>query len=329
MKRIEAEKNELVLQNESGDYAIIPADRRAEVQKLLDEGCYDCIDKIVSELPAMADYAEEGTVVSDPYNEPIQALLDKYNSPMTVNDFASVSKETGIGVDAILTQALLESSLGTKGKGARSNNPLNWGNDDEGNIRSYGTYREGLLTAAKGLKEKFYFTTPEDFMERNFQGKYGIYATDPEYKTKYGKYLNIVRDSIGYTPSAINDSSTVSSNEQTVKQPTKKDKESVTLNYDKPVELANQVSNLTDLPNEMPKISQEYLGGNNVEITDKELEYAKSIIERENKVKAKDLKYLPLQVLIKTLGKRNNKYSMLSNNPAFLSLLENKLKNGL
>ena len=66
MKRIEAEKNELVLQNESGDYAIIPANRRAEVQKLLDEGCYDCIDKIVSELPAMADYANEGTVVSDP-----------------------------------------------------------------------------------------------------------------------------------------------------------------------------------------------------------------------------------------------------------------------
>jgi len=95
--------------------------------------------------------AEDGLVISnsDPYNEPIQALLDKYNSPMTVNDFASVSKETGIGVDALLTQALLESSLGTKGKGARSNNPLNWGNDDEGNIRSYGTYREGLLTAAK------------------------------------------------------------------------------------------------------------------------------------------------------------------------------------
>jgi len=65
MKRIEAEKNELVLQNESGDYAIIPADRRAEVQQLLKDGCYECIDKIVSELPAMADYANDGTKVKE------------------------------------------------------------------------------------------------------------------------------------------------------------------------------------------------------------------------------------------------------------------------
>jgi len=143
--------------------------------------------------------AEEGLVVSNtnPPKEAIDNLLKKYNSPMTADDFLYVSNQTGIGVDALLGQALLESSFGTKGKGARANNPLNWGNDDLGNIRTYGSYREGLLTAAQGLKEKFYFTTPEDFIERGFKGKYGIYATDPDYKTKYTNYINQVRKDLG------------------------------------------------------------------------------------------------------------------------------------
>jgi hypothetical protein len=266
--------------------------------------------------------AADGLVIDPPAG--LEEMLKEYNSPMTVDDFVYVSRDTGIGVDALVTQALLESSLGTKGKGAKGKNPLNWGNDDEGNIRTYNSYREGLLTAAKGLKEKFYFTTPEDFMARDFKGKYGVYATDPEYKTKYNKYLNFVRENVNYQPQ---------SEEPVVEKPTAQPAKEVSqaLNYDDPIKLAEQVSMIQNMSNEMPAISQEYLQDkkDEPEITDKDLEYAKAIIARENKVKDKDLKYLPLQVLVKTLGKRNNKYSMLSNNPAFLSMLENKIKNGL
>jgi hypothetical protein len=123
----------------------------------------------------------------------LERLLRERNSPMTADDFFEVSRQTGVGVDSLVTQALIESEFGTTGRGARYKNPLNWGNDDAGNNRGFASYRDGLLEAAKGLKEKFNFTTPEAFIESGFQGKYGIYATDPQYKQKYEGALRRVR----------------------------------------------------------------------------------------------------------------------------------------
>lgn len=59
---IEAEKNELILRNEAGDYTIIPAKHRAKVQQMLDENNHSGIDELVDTLPVMADYAQDGTV---------------------------------------------------------------------------------------------------------------------------------------------------------------------------------------------------------------------------------------------------------------------------
>jgi hypothetical protein len=90
MKRIEAEKNELVLQNESGTYAIIPANKREEVKRLLSEGCYDCIDRIVESLPKASDYAEGGTVIDPPtkdwrtYSKEFDAI--PYNLDKEINE---------------------------------------------------------------------------------------------------------------------------------------------------------------------------------------------------------------------------------------------------
>jgi hypothetical protein len=123
----------------------------------------------------------------------LENLLKSRNSPMTADDFFEVSRQTGVGVDSLVTQALIESEFGTTGRGARYNNPLNWGNDDAGNNRGFASYRDGLLEAAKGLKEKFNFTTPEAFIESGFRGKYGIYATDPQYRQKYEGALRRVR----------------------------------------------------------------------------------------------------------------------------------------
>lgn len=60
---VEAENNELVLKNTKGDHVIIPAKNRAWVQKKLQEGCHDCIDKLVESLPVAKEYAGDGTVV--------------------------------------------------------------------------------------------------------------------------------------------------------------------------------------------------------------------------------------------------------------------------
>jgi muramidase (phage lysozyme) len=88
MKNIEAEKDELVLQNESGTYAIIPANKREEVKRLLSEGCYDCIDRIVESLPKASDYAEDGSLfpgwdkvktMLNPYNWGVSDYTDKYS----------------------------------------------------------------------------------------------------------------------------------------------------------------------------------------------------------------------------------------------------------
>ena len=83
--KVEAEGNELVLRNSAGDYAIIPKDKRKDVQEMLDNGCNDCIDRLVDSLPVMDDYAEDGTVV--PYTESyVKNLIERVNSSVP-NDY--------------------------------------------------------------------------------------------------------------------------------------------------------------------------------------------------------------------------------------------------
>jgi len=60
---VEAEGSELILKNRVGDYVIIPKDRREEVQKMIDDDCHSCIDRVVKTLPSMSDYAEDGTLI--------------------------------------------------------------------------------------------------------------------------------------------------------------------------------------------------------------------------------------------------------------------------
>jgi hypothetical protein len=57
---VTAEHNELVLKNTKGDHVIIPARNRSWVQKKLQEGCHDCIDKLVESLPVANEYTRNG-----------------------------------------------------------------------------------------------------------------------------------------------------------------------------------------------------------------------------------------------------------------------------
>lgn len=65
MIKVEAEHNELILENSHGDKVIIPKDKRGWVKQKLDQQCYDCIDDLVSTLPTAQHYAEDGSLYTD------------------------------------------------------------------------------------------------------------------------------------------------------------------------------------------------------------------------------------------------------------------------
>lgn len=61
--KVEAEGGELVLKNKKGDYVIIPKKYRVEVQGMIQDKCYGCIDALVETLPVMEDYADDGSII--------------------------------------------------------------------------------------------------------------------------------------------------------------------------------------------------------------------------------------------------------------------------
>jgi hypothetical protein len=61
-KKVEVEKNELRVENDFGDVAVIPSKYRVEIQDAIKSNCHSCIDGIVESLPKMKDYAGDGTV---------------------------------------------------------------------------------------------------------------------------------------------------------------------------------------------------------------------------------------------------------------------------
>ena len=62
---IEAEGGEIVIQNDAGDTAIIPKNKRQQALKMLENKDYADIDELVSDLPYKEDYAEEGTLIPE------------------------------------------------------------------------------------------------------------------------------------------------------------------------------------------------------------------------------------------------------------------------
>jgi hypothetical protein len=59
---VEAEGQELILSNTHGDKVIIPRDKREWVKNKMQQGCHDCIDKLVATLPTVQNYAKDGSV---------------------------------------------------------------------------------------------------------------------------------------------------------------------------------------------------------------------------------------------------------------------------
>jgi hypothetical protein len=62
-KNIEVEGGELLLMSEEGHYAVIPAKDRTKIQGMVVDGCNDCINEYIKELPKESDYAEDGSLL--------------------------------------------------------------------------------------------------------------------------------------------------------------------------------------------------------------------------------------------------------------------------
>lgn len=82
---IEAEGGEIVIQNENGDYAVIPKSERKRVESLIEDDCHGCIDEFVSTLPVMSNYAQDGTLltgIGDDPNKPIAPVAPPMPLPV-------------------------------------------------------------------------------------------------------------------------------------------------------------------------------------------------------------------------------------------------------
>jgi hypothetical protein len=79
-------------------------------------------------------------------------IKKKYpNSPVTGDMISKASEKYGVPWEMLVAMMEQDSSLGTAGKGARTFNPGNVGNDDAGNIRNYGDWQSGVNAVAAWL----------------------------------------------------------------------------------------------------------------------------------------------------------------------------------
>jgi hypothetical protein len=84
-KQVEVEGGELAVKNSHGDIAIIPKKYRLEAEGMIKDGCNDCLDSLIANLPSANDYAVDGTLYpeGDPPKKENNSFMDKVSS--TIN----------------------------------------------------------------------------------------------------------------------------------------------------------------------------------------------------------------------------------------------------
>ena len=341
MKRIEAEKDELVLQNESGDYAIIPADRRAEVQQLLNDGCYECIDKIVSELPSMSDYAEEGMVISNdpPAELDPQGLLDYIGNleslnrydvryglipveglyDMTINevlDYQSTLKDSAMGKYQILRKTLNDLVVNS---GVDPN--LKFTPETQEMLGMTLLKRRGWKEYLKGnmTQEEFGYALAQEWASLPTKDNKTYHKTTKNKAlTTYDEFMAVLGsgglqetqqpEQKTQETSAVNEIDEMLNNEALMAELEAKfgDLDAIAnVDFTDPVEAAQQAA----------------------EVSEADINRIKSNLISNGSATKESLKYLPLQALVRTLRSRNvDKYQGIANNPNLLKMVHNSLK---
>jgi hypothetical protein len=80
----------------------------------------------------------------------------------------------GVDPNALLAIIHADSSVGTKGKGARGKNAGNVGNMDDGSTRKFNTWEDGLDAVASWLKKHDKSATGTASVKQKVKNKYGI-----------------------------------------------------------------------------------------------------------------------------------------------------------
>jgi hypothetical protein len=93
-QKVEAEGGELVLRNSHGDIAIIPAKYKLEVEDMVNGKCYRCIDNLVSTLPSLSNYAQDGNILPNQINENENNKSNENIKPLNFNEAFRQARDT-------------------------------------------------------------------------------------------------------------------------------------------------------------------------------------------------------------------------------------------
>jgi len=123
-------------------------------------------------------------------------IRGKYpNSPVTGSMVMQAAKKYNVDPEMLVAMMEQDSSLGTAGKGAKTFNPGNVGNDDAGNIRNYGDWQSGVNAVASWLSKNKVPKKEQDsrnavalFDKLNTQQQQRVEARISDYETNTKEY---------------------------------------------------------------------------------------------------------------------------------------------
>lgn len=146
-------------------------------------------------------YNNGGNVLSE---QGIQKVINKYGhgkSPFKASDFIIVSRETGVPIELLLSQSILESNLGTKGAAVRTKNVGNAGNFATGKRTYHNDWVTGLRSFANTLKNEYKAVSPasvQKLINNNFARPAGSSydPTNPNYGRSVGNMINTIYSDI-------------------------------------------------------------------------------------------------------------------------------------
>ena len=116
--KIEAQGGEIITRNSYGDVAIIPKNLVKKYQAYMKAACDECIDELVASLPAMSQYAADGSVI--PQGKKVKVTLPdgeqaeystesvEYKNLYNSGKLANVVKDKVTGEDTYVMPSLKE-----------------------------------------------------------------------------------------------------------------------------------------------------------------------------------------------------------------------------
>ena len=185
MKQIEVEGGELSLKNSFGDIAIIPKKNRLDIEEMIKNKCWGCIDAFVEGLPVMEDYAQDGSLF------PVGQEVDVYTGDPRYN-VKALAPRVGARLNADGTESTHIMTY-TEVDGKYYAYPTLFQDDKNQWIEKSDKDDWAALKEAKTRNEVFEFgdkKSAEAFAKGNWKSNYKKYNTSSdEYRTAYNSGL--------------------------------------------------------------------------------------------------------------------------------------------